>query len=271
MMGGGISSPRPRFDGSARVGTADLMLASSRRPSRVCSNLHPRCARAKRNFRQYANQEASRNRKCAPGPRKNLTTTEAIEQIHQNSGFPPAKRELGQNNKFDAEMNWKPKALAPAFKALSLTLIVFTVLICVCAAVAAHSIWIQGHHDSKFGDALGNFQFTMMIYLMILGVQCGIVLVGNILSALILDKAFTYVPVTVSVMFILVNAGLIILKTDPTGAVFLFVIPGACMTLTALGSVVEARRHPASTCILRRFAPFDTLGVLSLKEDKCDE
>lgn len=141
-------------------------------------------------------------------------------------------------------MNWKAKVIIPMLKALNLTLIVFALLLALCAAVAAHSIWIQGHHDSKFGNEWGNFQFYLMIYSMILGVQCGIVLVGNLISAIIAGRGFTLSLTVASACFAVANGILIVLKSDPTRMLFLFGIPTTCAILAIIGTAIETRRHP---------------------------
>lgn len=143
-------------------------------------------------------------------------------------------------------MNWKTRILIPVLKSLGLTLIVFAALLALCAAVAAHSIWIEGHHDTKFGNEWGNLQFYITIFSMILGVQCGILLVGNGISAVILGKVFTHVPIVVCVGFAAANASMVILKTDPTNTFFLFVLPGACAAITIIGTAIVKWRHPTS-------------------------
>ena len=141
-------------------------------------------------------------------------------------------------------MNWKEKILIPILKALGLTLVVFAVLMAFCAAVAAHSIWVLDHHDSKWGNEWGNFQFTMMIFSMIIGVQCGILLVGNVISTILSEKAFTHVPIVVCIGFAVANAILLALKIDPTNTLFLFGLPGACATIVVIGTAIVKWRHP---------------------------
>ena len=145
-------------------------------------------------------------------------------------------------------MTWKTKILIPISKSLGFTLIIFAALLCLCAVIAAHSIWIQGHHDSKFGNEWGNFQFIMTIFSMILGVQCGILLLGNATSAILMTKAFTRIPIIIGVAFTVANAILIALKVDPTGTFFLFGLPGACASMSIIGTAIEKRRHPTRKC-----------------------
>lgn len=139
-------------------------------------------------------------------------------------------------------MNWKTKIIAPILKALGLTLLVFTVLLVLCAVISAHSIWFQGHHDPKFGNEWGNLKFYIMIYSMILGVQCGILLLGNAVSAILAGRAFTRTLIAVCASFTVANGIMIVLEPNPTGMWFLFGIPTACAVLAIVGTAIETRK-----------------------------
>lgn len=144
-------------------------------------------------------------------------------------------------------MKWKTKVIFPAGRATGLTLILFVALLALCAIVAAHAIWVLDKHDPKWGDQWGNFQFTIMIYSMILGVQCGIILLGNLVSALLTGKAFTRITVIAGVSFVLADGAMLVAKVDPTNGWLLFAIPGTFATLTAILTMMKKWRHPTST------------------------
>ncbi|GEM_PF-4512820 len=142
-------------------------------------------------------------------------------------------------------MNWKTKVIFPAGRAIGLTFILFMALLALCAIVAAFHIWVFDEHDQVFGKQWGNFRFTIMIYSMIFGVQCGIVFVGNLVSALLTGKAFTPITIIAGVSFAIVNGAMLVANVDPTNAWLLLANPGIFATLTIIVTMMMKLRYPA--------------------------
>lgn len=140
-------------------------------------------------------------------------------------------------------MNWKTKVLIPLLKALGLTLIVLAMLLSLCAAMTAYKIWGLDQYNPKWGGKWGDFQFGMAIYSAILGIQCGILLVGNAISAVFSGKAFRRIAVIPSVIFAVIDGVMIALKTDPTNKLFLLGLPGICAAIILIGTAIKKGRH----------------------------
>ncbi len=134
--------------------------------------------------------------------------------------------------------------LIPISQAVHLTLLAFGIALALFAVSTSYAIWIQGADTSKFGP-WGTLLFALTFVSAIIGIPFGILLIGNIVSAIILNKAFTLFPIMVSFSFVLWLAIYSFCNGTPQGQILLFGIPAACAAVTVLGSAMErALQHP---------------------------